>query len=216
MAFCKSAAILVIAIVAAIAASGVGNASLLVEGGPRQKNRFEKCPADPDPRYRRPQLMDQLAGILKQSIPKDAIYFPLLHADREGDRLRFFVYDLTDPRNIHPEEKKRGPNLDASCIRFEENHVYHFSPFYTPFSFSHIAFLENGQVKVFKLLNCEGQGDSLDDVVAYLDQKLKGKNREQVISRVKDYRKFGHYLTIDDTFIRCDQLKTQPKSPSRS
>jgi hypothetical protein len=212
MTFLRITAIVAIAIGSAIATSGVRNPRSLDDGGLKQKNPFEKCPADSDPRYRRQQIMGQLAGILNQSIPKNAIYFPLLHADREGNRLRFFVYDLTDPGNIHPEEQKRGPNLDASCIRFAENHVYHFAPFYIPFSFSHIAFLQNGEVKVFRLLNCEGKGDSSDDVVAYLKQKLPdNKETEQVISRVRDYRKFGDYFTIDDTSLRCGQINAPPK-----
>jgi hypothetical protein len=209
MAFLRTAAI--VAIVSIAGMSNVGELSSREDTRLRQ-NASEKCRADPDPRYRRQQILEQLAGILKQSIPKDAVYFPLLHADREGKKLRFFVYDLTEPENIHPEVKKRGPNLDSSCIRFVDNHVYHFSPFFIPYSFSHIGFLEDGELKVFKLLNCEGKGDSLDDVVGYLNQKLKNnKEKDEVIRRVKDYRKFGHYFTVDDTAVRCHQVDAKPK-----
>lgn len=210
MGFMRTAAI--VAVVSTIAMSDVRKPSSMNYRGLQQKNAFEKCRADPDQRYRRQQIMEQLAGILKKSIPKDAIHFPMLHADWEGKKLRFFVHDLTEPANIHPEEKKRGPNLDSSCIRFVDNHVYHFSPFYIPYSFSHIVFLENGELKVFRLMNCEGKGDNLADVLAYLNQRLKNnKDKDEVISRVKDYRKFGHYFTIDDTAVRCREVDVQPK-----
>lgn len=209
MGFLRTAAL--IAIVTTIAMSDLRKPSLMDAHGFRQKNAFEKCRADPDPRYRRQQILEQLAGILKESIPKDANYYPLLQSDWEGKKLRFFVYDLTDPKNIYSDVKPRGFKQASSCIRFVDNHVYHFSPFYTPYSFSHIAFLENGELKVFKLLNCVGKGDSLDDVLAYLNEKLKNnKDKDEVISRVKDYRKFGHYFTIDDTAIRCGEVQVQP------
>lgn len=211
MAFLRTAAIL--AIVSTTGMSAMPKPSLIDRGGLRQKNPFEKCRADPEPRYRRQQILEQLAGILKQSMPKYPIYYSLLHSDWEGKKLRFFVYDLTEPKNIHPEPKKRGSNVDFSCIRFVDNHVYHFAPFFIPYSFSHIVFLENGELKVFKFLNCEGKGDSLDDVVAYLNQKLNdNRQKNEVISRVKNYREFGHYFTVDDTAVRCHEINVQPKS----
>jgi hypothetical protein len=176
-----------------------------------EKNRFEKCSADPDPRYRRQQIVEQFSGILKKSLPKDAVFYGMLHEDWEGTRLRFFVQDLTDPNNIYSDIKLQSKKR-SSCIRFADQHVYHFSPFFIPFSFSHIAFLDNGELKVFKLLNCDGKGDRLQDVLAYLDEKLKNnKDRDEVISRVKDYRKFGSYFTIDDTYVRCEQAVVAAK-----
>jgi hypothetical protein len=200
-----------------IATTDVRTLTAAQNGDSSQANALQKCRPDPDPRYRRQQILDQMAGILKQSIPKDAIYYSMLHSDWEGTRLRFFVYDLTEPDNIHPQENKRGPLLDWSCIRFVDHHVYHFSPFFIPYSFSHIAFLTNGELKTFKVLNCEGKGDSLDEVVTYLDQKLKDdKQKDEVISRVKDYRKFGYYFTVDDTFVRCSEVVGQPKPRPKS
>ena len=213
MLFVRTAALVAIAIISTIATTDVRTLTATDNGDLSQKNAFQECRPDPDPRYRRPQILDQMAGILKLSIPKDAILYSMLHSDWEGHKLRFFVYDLTDPNNIHPEANKRGPILDASCIRFLDHHVYHFSPFFIPYSFSHIAFLENGELKVFKVLNCEGKGDSLDDVVAYLEQKLKDdEQKDEVISRVKDYRKFGYYFTVDDTYVRCSEVVVPPKS----
>lgn len=213
MVFLRTAAVLAIAIVSTIATTAVRTPMARHRTDSDQENAFEKCRPNPDPRYRRQQILEQMAGILKQSLPKDKIYFSsMLHADPEGKKLRFFVYDLTEPDNIHPEAKKRGPNRDLSCIRFLDHHVYHFAPFFIPYSFSHLAFLENGELKVFKVLNCQGKGDSLDDVVAYLEQKLKDdKQRDQVISRVKDYRKYGYYFTVDETYVRCGEVAAQPK-----
>ena len=92
MGFLRTAAL--IAIVTTIAMSDLWKPSLMDAHGFRQKNAFEKCRADPDPRYRRQQILEQLAGILKESIPKDANYYPLLQSDWEGKKLRFFCLRL--------------------------------------------------------------------------------------------------------------------------
>src|SRR5215204_2526538 len=76
MAFLRTAVL--IAIVAIIGISDMGERSSVDGRGLRQKNAFEKCRADPDPRYRRQQILEQLAEILKKSIPKDKNYYPLL------------------------------------------------------------------------------------------------------------------------------------------
>ena len=217
MLFVRTATVVAIAIISTIATTDVRTLTAAHNHHLGQKNALQKCRPDPDRRYRRQQILDQMAGILKQSIPKEAIFYSFLHSDWEGNKLRFFVYDLTEPDNIYSEENKRGSSQDSSCIRFVDRHVYHFSPSFIPYSFSHIAFLENGKLKVFKVLNCEGKGDSVDDVVAYLEKKMKDdKQKDEVISRVKDYRKFGYYFTVDDTLVRCSEVVEQPERRSKS
>jgi hypothetical protein len=195
------------AVAVAILVSAIGVSHVRFVESSDQKSVSEKCPADPDPRYPRQRILDQFANILKQSIPPDAKYYGLLNTDWEGKNLRFFVYDLTDPDNIYSDVKAKQ-SKKALCVNFVDNHVYHFSPFFIPYSFNHIGFLQNGELKVFRLLNCEGKGDSLNDVVNYLDEKLKGDaEKDNVIGRVKEYRKFGDYFTIDDTWVRCEEAR---------
>jgi hypothetical protein len=209
MTFFRVAAIAVL--VSTVLASGSPMKESARVAGVGENNALEKCGADPDPRYPRQQILQQLEGILRKSIPKDAKYYGMLQSDWEGKNLRFFVHDLTDPNNIYS-DIKLGSKKASSCIRFVENHVYHFSPFFIPFSFNHIAFLDNGELKVFKRLNCEGKGDTIADVVTYLEEKLKAaKDKDEIISRVKDYRKFGTYFTVDDTWVRCEEAVVEAK-----
>jgi hypothetical protein len=116
----------------------------------------------------------------------------------------FFAYDLTDTSN-------KGTSLN--CVDFKNNHVYHVAPHYIPFSFSHIVILEDGNLKVFKSINCQNSKDSLEDIVTYLSQKLKGdKEKDEIIRRVKDYRKYGLFKTTDDTVVRCGTIGSVGKS----
>ncbi|HCA56557.1 MAG TPA: hypothetical protein DEP46_01090, partial [Blastocatellia bacterium] len=118
----------------------------------------------------------------------------------ENDRsIGFFVQDLTDLSNS-------GISLDK-CIDFIEGHIYHFSPIKRRFSFSHIAFLKGGKLTIFSSINCKDKGDSLDDVLAYLDKKLANRvNKEELLKRVKDFRKYGSYSTVDATHLECEEI----------
>jgi hypothetical protein len=109
----------------------------------------------------------------------------------EGERaVGFFVYDLTEPSN------KQTSLLER--IEFKNGHVYHFADIDLPFSFSNIAILEDGDVRIFKNINCEGQGARIEDVVSYLNEKLKDdKNKDEIIQRVINYRKFGVYTSLN-------------------
>lgn len=163
------------------------------------QNMTEKCSPNPDNLYNRQQVLEQLAKILTISIPEyqqfDSSGF---YVENERGK-NFFVQDLTDTSNKQTLQ---------SCVNFINNHVYHFAPIYLPYSFSHILILEDGNLKIFKSINCVGRGDALEDVINYLNQKLKNdRNKEEVISRVKNYRRYGIYFTIDDDVLRCQGIK---------
>lgn len=154
-----------------------------------------KCSENPDSSYNRQETLEQLAEILNISVfgmKKDDFVFGVKN-ERPS---RFTVYDLTEPPN-------KGTSL-SKCINFLNNHVYHFSPIQKRYSFSHIAVLEDGTLKVFRSINCKGKGDSLEDVTSYLDEKLKeDKNKDEVLIRVKNYRKYGIYTTVDTPNLQC-------------
>src|SRR5215204_1652474 len=108
MAFLRTVAI--VTVVAILGMNEMGKLTSADDGSLRQsapsQDAPEKCSSDPDPRYPRERILEQFAGILKQSIPKRATYVPLLHADWKREKLRFFVYDLTDPENIYSDVKQ--------------------------------------------------------------------------------------------------------------
>jgi len=155
----------------------------------------QRCTKNPDPLYKRPTILAQFAEILNISVfgtRKDDYVFKV-----ENERpLKFTIYDLTDTSNI-------GSSLD-DCIKLINNHVYHFAPIQKRYSFSHIVILEDGAIKVFRSINCPGKGDNLEDVLSYLSQKLKdNKDKGKILSRVKNYRKYGIYTIVDTPDLQC-------------
>jgi hypothetical protein len=190
------AAVLVLTSGAAFAQAGSGARD--AGKGAHAQSVVAKCSANPDPTYDRQRVLEQLAAVLNDSVPEHR------KVEREGFRVRdqkglgFFVYDLTDTSN------KGTPLYD--CVNFLNRHVYHFAAIDLYDSYSHLAFLEDGRMKVFKSVNCrERGGDDIEDVVNYLDRALRDdENKHEVISRVRDYRKYGLYVGIDpQSALRC-------------
>ena len=59
--------------------------------------------------------------------------------------------------------------------------------------------MENGKLKIFKSINCKDRGDKLEEVIAYLNQKLANdKNKDEILERVKNYKKYGKYFKMDN------------------
>lgn len=159
-----------------------------------------RCPANPDKLYNRQKILDELAGMLNDSIPEYKTVTSVGFYSRDEISGGFFIYDLTDISNKDIYYK--------DCINFINNHIYHVSPLALPYSFSHIIILEDGNVKIFKSINCK-KGDSLEDVINYLTPKLKDdKNKDEIIERVKNYRKYGRYGPLTDDFeIKCQEVE---------
>jgi hypothetical protein len=103
-----------------------------------------------------------------------------------------FIWDITDTSNNETRSKDR-------CVEFREGHIYHFSPMRKPYSYSNIAILKGGEVKIFKAVNCPEKGDKIEDVIKYIKDSLPAREvNQELIDRVKDYRKYGVYLRIDE------------------
>jgi hypothetical protein len=163
------------------------------------------CPPNPDALYDRQQILKQLEDIHTS---------PLVEESKEtnsgGNIDRFpaniFVYDLTDTSN--------KDLFSTGCINFINNHVYHVSDIHTFFSYSHIVILEDGKLKVFKAVNCQGAQDTLEEAVNYLNRKLMNeKNRDEIITRVKNYRRYGRYLTADFERLPCGDPHPEKPNP---
>ncbi len=171
---------------------------LLSISGYAQKKE-QACPPNSDLRYERAKVFAELASILETSIPEYKKVIPTGFGVIGGRPRAFFVYDLSDPSNT-----KRNV---WGCLDLIEGHIYHVSPYEEMFSFSHILRLENGNLKIFKSINCRRRGDTMEIVLRYLEKALeKTSDKTQILDRVKRYREFGVYSAVDDPELRCDPI----------
>lgn len=119
----------------------------------------------------------------------------------DGVTIGYTVYDLTDTTNIN----KKIPTDTITGIEFKEGHFYHFVPAIFSMSFSNIAYLENGNIKIFESINCLDKGTTLDEVMNFAKEKLKGhKDEKAILTNIKNYRQFGNYLTEDNYSLKLD------------
>ncbi len=138
-------------------------------------------------------VIEEFAAILNRDIPEfREKYDPGGFAVVDGRPVNFFVFNLADTTNIFP---LSSPKSATGPFVLNARGVYHFAPLRLEVSFSHIGVLDNGQLKVFRFLNCEGKGDSVRDVVKYLTQN--GSFSDTVIARVQNYRSYGRYFQTD-------------------
>lgn len=99
----------------------------------------------------------------------------------------YFLIDLTDPANVSkriPDDRKDG------FIRFLDGHFYHIIPVFEKIGYSFIIYIKNDEiVKVFKRINCNHKGNSLEDVLAFAKIELPDdKNSRMIMKRLKKYR----------------------------
>lgn len=149
----------------------------------------DRIPRNSDKLYSRRELLYRFAEVVREESVSVQRNYPDFLIEGE-QAVGFFVYDLTDPAN------KQTSLLEH--IEFRNGHVYHFADIDLPYSYSNIAVLEDGRVKIFKTLNCAGKGDDIDEVISYLDRKLTSeKNKAEIIDRVRNYRKYGTYVSFN-------------------
>lgn len=151
---------------------------------------------DQDTLYLNDKTVVFLADILNQSIP-DTIFKVKFGISDYGGPTKFFIFDLTDTCNNTFSSNGR--------IYFINHHVYHFAPYDMPFSYSHIAYFDDGEIKVFRSLNCPEKGNTIDEVIHYLERELVDNSKKiEILFRVKHYRSYGKYLMIDpQSSINC-------------
>ena len=132
--------------------------------------------------------LTQMANVLNDALPRfrelyDAKGFYI----EESKPVNFFIYNLIDTtENSYPAEKP---------IELKTNGVYHFSPIRYRFSYSHIAVIKNGELKVFSYLNCDDKGDTISDVVSYIEDNFNYDT--DMLGRIQDYRSYGKYFKMD-------------------
>lgn len=158
----------------------------------------EDCSPNQDGLYERTAVLGFLAKTLNESIPEFRGFDPGGFQVKAERAKNFFVYDLVDIAN---------KQTSTQCVQLIDNHVYHFAPLHVPYSFSHILILEHGSMKVFRSINCKGRGDTIESVIEYLKKRFTDKSdADGLIDRLRKYRKFGYYFTVDDDVIRCDSV----------
>src|SRR5215204_3315378 len=148
-----------------------------------------RCKSNPDSLYVRSRVLSELANVLNESIPEYAKGVPKGFYSDSENAIGFFVVDLTNPSN------KQATFQD--CVNFRNGHVYHVAPHDSYYSLSHIVILEEGNLKVFRSVNCPSRGDRLEDAISYVSAKLAGdKQRDEVVNRVRTYKKYGFYGSL--------------------
>jgi hypothetical protein len=160
------------------------------------ENAAHRCKPNSDPLYDRSHVLQELADILNESIPEysKAVKKGFYTESERG--LGFFVVDLTNPAN-----KDLKWN---DCVDFIGGHVYHVAPVDGYYSLSQIVILEQGKLKVFKSVNCPGRGDRIDDAINYVSAKLShDRQRDEIIDRLRNYRKYGSYIRLHHATSIC-------------
>lgn len=194
---------IVIALIVLVSANVVCQEKEKVSEKTNKESSTNACLENSDSLYSRKDMLEKLSKILNETSTYyyNARYkikktLNLAEVQKNERPFGFSIFDLTDTSNT-------GKPL-GECIEFKNNHIYHFALIDTPYSFSHIAVLEDGNLKVFRAINCKDKGDTLDEVTNYLNETLKeDKNKDEILIRVRNYRKYGIYTTVDTPNLEC-------------
>lgn len=102
---------------------------------------------------------------------------------KKGKPMGFFVYDLVDTTNN---------STISDCVEFIDGHIYHFAPINKKFNYSNILVLKDRKASFFYFINKEGRGNSINEVIEYIEQFYK----DETVSRVKNYRMYSSFLVL--------------------
>jgi hypothetical protein len=164
------------------------------------QNTWKKCKPNPDSLYVRSRVLDEVAAVLNKSIPEYAAGVKRGFYTSHERGIAFFVWDLTNPKNTdltYPD-----------CIDFINGHIYHVAPSDAHYSLSHIVILEEGKLRVFRSVNCPSRGDRIEDAIEYVSAKLShDKQRDEIIDRLRNYRKYGSYGRLHHAISICKDPK---------
>lgn len=164
------------------------------------ENKISDCCSDTliDKKYNRKKVFTEFANTLNLLIPEWGLDKKGFYVNEKCQLIGAFIWDITDTLN-----KETTLN---ECIALKEGHIFHFSPMRKTYSYSNIAILNGGQVKIFRAINCPEKGDKIDDVVQYIKDSLSSMpDQSALFNRLKAYRRYGVYLRIDEqTEFKCN------------
>ncbi len=133
-------------------------------------------------------LLFQLADTLNEEFSElDGMHSRMRFYVHENNPVNFFVFDLIDTTN--------NSENDRGFIEFKDPGIYHFSPTRYRYSYSHIAILHNGKLKIFSYLNCDENGETVEKVLTYIERYLSLE--KEALDRIRRYRSYGHYVLRD-------------------
>jgi hypothetical protein len=164
-----------------------------------EENKISNCCINTivDGKYNRKKVFNKFANTLNLLVPGWGIDKKGFYVSKECQLIGAFIWDITDTLN-----KETSLN---ECISLKEGHIYHFAPMRKTYSFSNIAILKDGRIKVFKAINCPEKGDKLENVIQFITDSLSTTtDKAELIIRLKNYRKYGAYLRVDaQTEFKC-------------
>jgi hypothetical protein len=140
--------------------------------------------------------LEQMVAILDKAAPKyKEEYESKGFFVKDGVPYNFFVYNLVDTIN--------NSYIERRAVQISDEGIYHFAPIRYRFSYSHIAVIHNGEMKVFGFLNCDNRGNSIEEVVKYVRSNCSYE--EDVINRILNYRRNGFYFRTDpQSRVECE------------
>lgn len=171
---------------------------LMISCVPKKSNTQSKdnlvstcCQSTDGEKYNREEVLQEMAQILNELVPGWGIDKQGFYINKQCQLVGAFIWDITDTLN-------REATLNE-CVGFKEGHIYHFSPLEKSSSYSNIAILDKGRVRIFKAINCPQKGDNIEDVIRYVKDSLPASAvDESLIIRIRDYRRYGAYLGVDE------------------
>jgi len=179
--------------------------AVLILGGQVLYAQQASCPKNPDSLYDRIKVQTKFVEALNDTYPNYSASFHL----EDGRPYGFYLYDLTDPSN---KSEYKNP-----CVDFFDGHVYHFSSLGFRYSKSFIAILTNGNVKIFKSINCGDIDKNLKEVISYVKKKLrKRKDLNDTLLRIANYRRYGLWLSRHGDLYNCEITSKIPEDTDKS
>ncbi len=168
---------------------------------------LNNCRANPDDRYDRQKLLVMFADLLHDARPEH-LKTGQKHLIKNERVVGFTVWDLTDTTN-----KDLG-QMEEPCVDFIDGHVYHFVDDTLPFSFSHIAVLENGEVKVFRSLNCPEGKPEFESLIQYLRSKPRF-NKDGLLQKVANFGRYQYLAPTDTRYFYCRESPPSRPNPDK-
>lgn len=135
-----------------------------------------------------------------------------------GIPLNFFIIDLIDPkRGSYPTAFFTHNLIEtlASPLKLDEilnkNGVFHFASTDARASYSNIAVIKDGSMVLFKSLNCDNSGSTMEELLDYLAFNTSYDNK--LLATLSQYRTHGVYVAIDPmSHVDCSLLGSGSKS----
>lgn len=144
-------------------------------------------------------VINQFILFMKESYPQYEEVFEKGFSFNEKNCtiIGFIIHDLTVSESFN--------SLEDRDFVIVDGHVYHFYVSYPPYSFSNIAYMDNGDVVFFRNITCQDEGESLDEALGFVSSKLgSNPNFPEISNRIRNHRQYLISGQIDDIIVELD------------